>query len=381
MTVSKPSPAQSDQDRRFMQAAVALARRGLGRVWPNPSVGALIVAQDQNGFPILAGRGVTSRPGSAHAEVNALRQAGERARGAACYVTLEPCSHHGRTPPCADALIAAGVARVVIGCLDPNPRVSGRGAARLKEAGLEVVTGVEEAACRDLQIGFIRRIMEQRPAVSLKMAMSRDGFIGRKGDGQVRISGPEAGDFVHGMRSNHDAILVGIGTALADDPELTCRLPGLADRSPVRVVLDTDARLPLTSKLVSTAADVPTWVICGNDADRDRLSALAEAGVLVIKVPAPGGRIEPEVALKALGMRGITRLMVEGGASVAASFWQSGVVDVFMLVTGNVLVGEGGIPPFAGLSLDEVHANPNYEPCQTGWLGCDQIEILRRRGT
>ena len=364
-----------------MRAAVALARRGLGRVWPNPSVGALIVAQDKDGSPVLVGRGVTSRPGAAHAEVNALRQAGERARGATCYVTLEPCSHHGRTPPCADALIAAGVARVVIGCLDPNPRVSGRGVALLRNAGFEVVTGVEEAACRDLQIGFIRRIVEQRPAVSLKMAMSQDGFIGRKGDGQVRISGPEAGTFVHGMRANHDAILVGIGTAIGDDPELTCRLPGLADRSPVRVVLDTDARLPLTSKLVKTAADVPVWLICGNDADRERLAALAEAGVLIIKVPAPDGRIQPEVALRALGMRGITRLMVEGGARVAASFWQSGVVDVFMLVTGNVLVGEGGVSPFSGLSLDEVHANPNYEPCQVGLLGSDQIEILRRRGS
>lgn len=363
-----------------MQAAVALARRGLGRVWPNPSVGALVVGQAEDGTPILVGRGVTSRPGSAHAEVNALRQAGEKARGATCYVTLEPCSHHGRTPPCANALIAAGVARVVIGCLDPNPRVSGRGVAMLKEAGIEVVTGVEETACRDLQGGFIRRITDQRPMVSLKMAMSLDGFIGREGDGQVRISGPEAGDFVHGMRANHDAILVGIGTALADDPELTCRLPGLSGRSPVRVILDTDARLPLTSKLVRTAADVPVWLICGNDADRDRLAQLSEAGVLVIKVPAPDGRVDPMTALRALGVRGITRLMVEGGASVAASFWQSGVVDVFSLVTGNINVGQGGIPPFAGLSLDEVHANPNYGVCHIGSLGGDRIEILRRRG-
>lgn len=363
-----------------MQAAASLARRGLGKVWPNPSVGALIVARDGQGQAVLAGRGVTSRPGGAHAEVNALRQAGKRASGATCYVTLEPCSHHGRTPPCADALVKAGVARVVIGCLDPNPRVSGRGVALLRQAGVEVITGVEEALCRELQRGFIRRITDHRPSVTLKMAMSSDGFIGRAGDGQIRISGPEAASYVHGMRANHDAILVGVGTALADDPELTCRLPGLADRSPVRVVLDTEARLPVISKLARSAADVPVWLICGNTADRERTARLSEAGVLVIKVPAPDGRIDPETALKALGVRGITRLMVEGGSGIASSFWRSGMVDIFALVTGAVQVGEGGIPPFSDLSLDEVRTDPNYEPCHTGLLGCDRIEILRRRG-
>ncbi len=368
-----------EQDRRYMRAAVRLARRGLGHVWPNPSVGALIVAEDGQSGPFLVGRGVTSRPGGAHAEVNALRQAGERARGATCYVTLEPCSHFGRTPPCSSALIEAGVARVVIGMRDPNPRVAGRGIKMLEDAGIEVCAGVEEQACRELHHGFILRISEQRPHVFLKLAVSRDGFIGRPGAGQILISGPLSMRHVHGYRASHDAILVGIGTALADDPLLNCRLPGMAERSPVRVVLDSAAKLPLTSKLVETAADIPVWLITGNDADPERIKALGEAGVLIVRVPLVDGRIVPGVALKALGTRGITRLMVEGGSRIASAFLKAGCVDDLCVVTGAVEIGEGGIPPLQGLSLEDSLKDPRFERVDCGRLIDDTYVYLRKR--
>ncbi len=362
-----------------MLAAVRLARRGLGRVWPNPSVGAIFVAQDENGDDVLVGRGVTSRPGSAHAEVNALRQAGERARGATCYVTLEPCSHFGRTPPCSSALIEAGITRVVIGMRDPNPRVAGRGISMLQEAGLEVLVGVEAKACEDLHHGFALRITEQRPHVFLKLAVSQDGFIGRPGAGQVRISCPLSMRHVHGFRASHDAILVGIGTALADDPQLTCRLPGMADQSPVRVVLDAAAKLPLNSKLVQTAADVPVWLIAGNDADPERIKALANEGVLIVRVPLEDGRISPSVALRALGTRGVTRVMIEGGSRIASAFLNAEAVDDLCVVTGAVEVGAGGIPALHGLDLEAVLADPRYQRIDSGRLNGDAYLYLRKR--
>ncbi|WP_417684257.1 bifunctional diaminohydroxyphosphoribosylaminopyrimidine deaminase/5-amino-6-(5-phosphoribosylamino)uracil reductase RibD [Roseibium sp.] len=369
----------AQQDSRFMLAAVGLARRGLGKVWPNPSVGALIVGNNERGEPVVVGRGVTSRPGSAHAEVNALRQAGSRARGATCYVTLEPCSHFGRTPPCSNALIEAGVARVVIGMRDPNPRVAGRGIKMLQDAGVDVLLGVEEAECRALHHGFSLRISEQRPHVFLKLAVSKDGFIGREGEGQIMISGPLSMRHVHGFRANHDAILVGIGTALADDPMLTCRLPGMADRSPVRVVLDARARLPVTSAMVKGAADVPMWVIVGNDADTGRVKALSEAGALVIRIPLENGRINPRTALRALGARGVTRLMVEGGSRIASAFLIADCVDDLCIVTGDVEIGAGGIPPLQGTSLEDILADPRYERIDRGHSGRDTYVYLRKR--
>lgn len=366
-------------DTRFMAAAERLARRGLGRVWPNPSVAALIVREEQGG-PILVGRGVTSRPGMAHAEVNALRNAGERARGATCYVTLEPCSHYGRTPPCSLALIEAGVARVVIGMPDPNPRVAGRGVNMLRDAGVEVVVGVRERQVRDLYNGFTLRQLRQRPHVFLKLAVSKDGFIGRSGEGQVKISGPLSMRKVHGFRAEYDAILVGTGTALADDPQLTCRLPGLAQRSPVRVIVDRCARLPLESKLVRTCVDVPVWLVCGNDADPDKIELLAAAGVNVIRVPAGDCSIDPGVVLSALATRGITRVMVEGGARMASSFLEANLVDDLCVVTGNLEIGEGGIPALRDLALEDVLADPKFERVDTGAFDQDRFVYLRRRG-
>jgi len=366
-------------DLRFMAAAKRLARRGLGRVWPNPSVAALIVNTDGD-KAVVAGRGVTSRPGMAHAEVNALTQAGDRARGATCYVTLEPCSHYGRTPPCAMALIEAGVRRVVIGMADPNPRVSGRGIAMLREAGVDVTVGLLEKDMQALYRGFTLRQLKQRPQVFLKLAVSQDGFIGRKGEGQVKISGPLSMRKVHGFRAACDAILVGSGTALADDPQLTCRLPGLAERSPVRVIVDRCARLPLDSKLVRTCVDVPVWLICGNDAEPDKIELLAAAGVNIIRVPATQDGVKPSVILSALATRGVTRLMVEGGSRLASSFLQADLVDDLCVVTGNIEIGEGGIPALHGLVLADVLKDPKFERVDAGRYGDDGFIYLRRRG-
>ncbi len=373
-------PSLNDLDHRFMAAAERLARRGLGVVWPNPPVAALIVSTDDAGTPRLVGRGVTSKPGGPHAEVNALRMAGKAAEGATCYVTLEPCSHYGRTPPCSIALMEAGVKRVVIGMLDPNPRVAGRGVKMLQDAGVEVVVGIHEEACQSLYHGFTTRIVKQRPHVFLKLAVSRDGYIGRPGAGQVRISGPLSMRMVHGFRATHDAILVGIGTALADDPMLTCRLPGMISRSPVRVVVDAAAKLPLTSNLVKTAAEVPVWIVCANNADPDQLDALAKAGVLVIRVPSVNGRIDPETVAGALGSRGITRLMLEGGARMACAFLEADLVDDICVVTGGMEIGSGGVSALHGRDLDDVLNDPKFEQVDTGRFDEDRFVYLKRCG-
>jgi len=370
----------TETDNRFMAAAERLARRGLGRVWPNPSVAALIVQEAGSPAPVIVGRGVTSRPGMAHAEVNALNQAGEAARGATSYVTLEPCSHYGRTPPCSLALINAGVARVVIGMLDPNPRVSGRGVAMLQDAGIEVVTGLREATLKLLYQGFTLRQLKQRPSVFLKIAVSKDGCIGREGEGQIKISGPLSMRMVHGYRAVSDAILVGSGTALADDPLLTCRLPGLHERSPVRVVVDRRAQLPLTSNMVRTCVDVPVWLVCGNDAEPERVESLAAAGVNIIRVPASPAGIEAAVILSALATRGITRVMVEGGARMASSFLKAGLVDDLCVVTGDIEIGPGGIPALYDLQLATVLSDPTFERSSSGHYGADRYTYLRRRG-
>ncbi|MXN67332.1 bifunctional diaminohydroxyphosphoribosylaminopyrimidine deaminase/5-amino-6-(5-phosphoribosylamino)uracil reductase RibD [Stappia sp. GBMRC 2046] len=350
--IEKSENSVRPHDPRFMAAAISLAARASGRVWPNPAVGALIV-DESDYIPVVRGRGWTQATGGAHAEARALHDAGEAARGATCYVTLEPCSHQGRTGPCAVALAEAGIKRVVVGVADPNPRVSGRGVEILREAGVEVVVGVCEGQAAEHHAGFIRRMRDGRPHVILKLAVSNDGFIGRRDDGQVAITGEDVKRRVHLFRAECDAIMVGIGTAIADNPSLTCRLPGLEDRSPVRVVLDPRADLPLDSKLVRTADKTPVWVIVANDADYERTDALSEKGCSVIRVAPDGkGRISPKVALRALGQRGITKLLLEGGSRIAKSFVEADAVDEAMIYNGAATVGNGGILPFGDRGLD-----------------------------
>lgn len=360
-------------DDRFMAAAASYARRALGRVWPNPAVGALIVRDDGDG-PVIVGRGYTRPPGGPHAEVVALTEAGEKARGATCYVTLEPCSHQGRTGPCSVALAEAGVRRVVIGLLDPNPRVAGRGVAMLRDAGVEVASGIREDLCAALHAGHVSRLTRGRPQVVLKLAVSRDGYIGKSGAGQIAITGEDVFRRVHILRAECDGILVGIGTALADDPVLNCRLPGLGHRSPVRIILDTSARLPLDSNLVATAAEVPLWLLVAADADPDRTEALASAGCTVIRLARPkDGRIEPQAAVRALGQRGITKLMVEGGSAIARAFLDADLADEVIISQSELVIGEGGIPPFGDRGVDLVSQDPGYRTVGQRTVGADTM--------
>lgn len=329
-----------DDDSRWMALALALARRGLGRTAPNPSVGAVVVGADD----AVLGRGWTQPGGRPHAEPVALAQAGAAARGATLYVTLEPCSHFGKTPPCADAVIAAGVARVVVATGDPDARVSGRGFARLREAGIAVETGVMEAEARRMIAGHIARTTLGRPHVTLKLAQSADGKVAAAGGRPVAITGEASRARVHLMRAESDAIMVGIGTVLADDPELTCRLPGMADRSPRRVVLDADLRTPPDAKLARGARETPSWIFCAVDATADREAALVAAGAEVMRVErGEGGTLRLDQALALLGARGITRLMVEGGPTVAAAMLGQGLVDEAMILTGPKMLGAGAL--------------------------------------
>ncbi|MDQ0319843.1 diaminohydroxyphosphoribosylaminopyrimidine deaminase/5-amino-6-(5-phosphoribosylamino)uracil reductase [Pararhizobium capsulatum DSM 1112] len=329
-------------DERFMGVALALAHRHLGQTATNPSVGCVIVRDDGDG-PRIVGRAVTAVGGRPHAETQALAEAGDLARGATAYVTLEPCSHHGKTPPCADALIAAGVARVVIAVTDPDERVSGRGIDMLRDAGIVVETGLMQVEGERELEAYLMRKREGRPFVTLKLAVSADGMIGATGKGQLAITGPESRAEVHRIRSESDAILVGIGTAVADDPELTTRLPGLEHRSPIRIVLDKRLELPIGAKLVKTARQVP--VIAVSDADvssfseQARRDALEAAGVEILICH----QDDLSDLLGALATRGISSLLVEGGAKTAELFLNAGLVDRILLFTGTVTVGEGGV--------------------------------------
>jgi diaminohydroxyphosphoribosylaminopyrimidine deaminase/5-amino-6-(5-phosphoribosylamino)uracil reductase len=314
--------AGTDEDARFMSATIGIGLRELGRAWPNPSVGALVVKDG-----VIVGRGWTKAGGRPHAETVALAEAGSAARGATLYVSLEPCSHHGRTPPCADAIVAAGISRVVSALEDPNPLVGGQGYARLRSAGIEVTENVLRAAALEAHAGHLSRILRKRPYVTLKLAVSSNGKAALAGRRPAPITGERTRDLVHLMRSRTDAIAVGIGTVIADDPLLTCRLPGMEDRSPLRVVFDSGLRLPLASQLVTTAREVPVWVVAEERASQDTERTLAPHGIEVIRAPLTDEGVDVALALGELSERGITRLMVEGGPLLAAAFLKAGLVD------------------------------------------------------
>lgn len=352
-----------------MAEAIALASTHLGQTSTNPSVGCVIVRDGE-----VVGRGVTARSGRPHAEPQALAEAGERARGATAYVTLEPCSHHGKTPPCADALIAAGVSRVVIAVTDPDPRVSGNGIRMLREAGIVVETGLMEQAARRGLAAYLTRQTKGRAHVTLKLAVSRDGMLGRRGEGQVRITGQQSREAVQHLRAESDAILVGIGTALADDPELTCRLPGLEGRSPIRLVLDRELQLPLSSKLVGTAVDVPVIAVfsarhAADDAAwAQRRAALERAGVETVEASSIGD------LLRLLALRGISSLMVEGGARVAGDFLDAGLVDRIWLFEGPGTVGQPGVAS----PVTPAHVPHGFKLVSSETMGEDRLAIYER---
>jgi diaminohydroxyphosphoribosylaminopyrimidine deaminase/5-amino-6-(5-phosphoribosylamino)uracil reductase len=374
----KSTSGNEPLDLRFMQLALALGRRGLGRTWPNPAVGAVVVRYEAD-EAIIVGRGWTQAGGRPHAETEALDRASSAARGATLYVTLEPCSHHGRTPPCADAIIAAGIARVVSAIEDPNPQVAGTGHARLRTAGIAVDIGIGADEARQAHAGHIRRMREQRPQVMLKLAVSRDGKVGLAGRRPASITGEAARARVHRLRAMNDAVLTGIGTALADDPLLTCRLPGMADRSPVRVVLDSGLRLAPDSRLVATARETPLWVIAGEGASQDHARALRDAGAEVVQLAQSDDGLDLAAVLAHLAERGITRLMIEAGPILAAAFVKADLVDEAAVLHARKDVGSDGLDALEGLRLTALTDSPRLQLIATEAVGEDTLELFTRR--
>ena len=361
-------------DRRFMQGALALARRGLGQVWPNPAVGCVIVKDG-----VVVGRGWTQPGGRPHAETEALKRAGKAARGATVYTTLEPCSHHGQTPPCSDALVAARVARVAAAVDDPDPRVAGGGLAALRGAGIAAETGLAADEAREINLGFFTRIAHGRPMATLKLATSLDGRIATRGGDSQWITSPPARQRAHLLRATHDAVMVGIGTALKDDPALTCRLPGMEERRPVRVVMDGAARLPLESKLVSSVRAHPVWVVARGDADIHRVAALERAGVKMLRVtPDAANRPDPARAFGMLGSQGLTRVLVEGGGQLAASLLKAGLVDRLVWFRAPIVLGGDGVPALAGLEVDTLAQAFGFVRRSVSPIGPDLMESYVR---
>jgi diaminohydroxyphosphoribosylaminopyrimidine deaminase / 5-amino-6-(5-phosphoribosylamino)uracil reductase len=362
-------------DQRWMQTTLGLARRGLGAVWPNPAVGCVIINDGR-----VVGRGWTQPGGRPHAESEALRRAGAMARGATAYVSLEPCCHWGQTPPCADALIDAGVRRVVVAIEDPDPRVAGNGVARLRAAALAVDIGLGAKEAAEINAGFLTRQRLGRPLVTLKLATSLDGRIATNSGESQWITALSARERGHALRAAHDAIMVGTATVLADDPQLTCRLPGLGHRSPVRVALDRHLRIPLSARMIADARQTPTWMLTLATADAAKRSALLAAGVTLIDVdPDPEGRINLVAALVALGERGVTRLLIEGGARVAAALLHAGLVDRLAWAHAPLLIGGDGTPSVAALGLDRLADAPSFEPLSVERVGEDTLTTLRAR--
>ncbi len=363
-------------DQRFMQLALALGRRGQGRTWPNPAVGAVVVKDG-----VIVGRGWTQPGGRPHAEPVALSQAGEAARGATLYVTLEPCSHVGKSPPCADAIIAAGIARVVSAIEDPNPEVAGQGHARLRAAGIAVDIGLGAQEAAHDHAGHIRRIRDRRPHVILKLAVSADDKIGAAGRKPVAVTGEATRARVHLLRAQCDAVLVGIGTVQADDPVLTCRLPGMEARSPVRVVLDRALRISGTSRLVHSARATPLWVMTSNLSEAPAAMKLGAAGAQVLRVPttsSPPPGLDLMGVLHALAQKGITRLLVEGGARVASSFVAADLVDEVWLLRGPDTIGADGVAALDALPLSAITGSPAFKVHASDTLQNDTLTIYGR---
>ena len=358
-----------------MRAALVLAARGLGRVAPNPAVGCVIVKDDR-----VVGRGWTQPGGRPHAETEALTRAGVQARGATAYVTLEPCAHHGQTPPCSEALIQSGIARCVVALEDPDPRVAGEGLARLRDAGVQVDVGLCAQDAAEVNAGYLMRQREGRPLVTLKLATSLDGRIATKRGESRWITGVSSRARGHWLRAGHDAVLVGSGTAVVDDPRLDVRLPGLGETSPLRVVLDGRLRLPLTHDLVARAGSQPTWLMTrrGNEAERTR--AYEQAGVEVITLEEDDdGHVSLAAALAALGARGLTRLLIEGGGRVAAGVLRLGLVDRIVWFHAPRAIGGDGAAAVAGFGIEALDAAPGFALEEVRQVGVDLVETYVRQ--
>jgi len=361
-------------DRRFMQLALWLARRMLGRTAPNPAVGA-VIADETTGEVIT--RSWTQQGGRPHAEGHALARAGTRARGKTMYVSLEPCSHHGRTPPCADAIVSAGMRRVVCAIEDPNPEIAGRGLAVLRQAGITVDLGLLAEEARWMAAGHILRMTRDRPFVQLKIAVSGDGLIA-PGDGAPRwVTGPEARQFAHVLRARADAIMVGRRTVADDNPELTCRLPGLEGRSPRRVILDAKFRTPLTARMLQTAERVPVTIF----GETGSSPPAYPKGVEVRRMPpGPDGRLNLVVALESLAAEGVTRVLVEGGPTIAHAFLEADLVDEVVIGQGTETLGAQGRNPVGGCGLEFLRNPGRWQTVDEHRIGADRLSVHRRTG-
>ncbi len=359
-------------DARYMALALSLGRRGMGRVWPNPAVGCVIVKDGR-----IVGRGATANGGRPHAETIALAQAGGAAGGATAYVTLEPCAHHGQTPPCAQALIDAQIARVVIATGDPDPRVAGRGIAMLRAAGITVATGVLEDQARKDHAGFLLRVTANRPFVTLKLAGTLDGRIATASGESQWITGPEARRAVHMMRARHDAVMVGAGTVRADDPSLTVRGMGIT-RQPIRVVISRAMKIPATTQLARTAQDIPVWLCHGAEAD---VTDWTEKGAVSLPCPIEAGQVDPRAALGALTAQGITRVFCEGGGMLAASLLSADLVDELVVFTAGMAIGAEGTPALAAMGIDRLAAAPRFTLDHVSPVGNDIMQRWVRQPT
>lgn len=336
-------------DTHFMKEALKEARRGLGNTSPNPVVGALIVKDGK----ILA-RGYHRRAGAPHAEADALSKLGQRAEGATLYVNLEPCNHYGRTPPCTEAILAAGIARVVVAMRDPNPNVKGGGCAYLRAKGLGITEGVLEKEARQLNEVFIKYSKTKKPFVTLKSAITLDGWCATSSGHSKWVTNERSRAYVHRLRAVSDAVLVGVGTVIADDPLLTVR--GIKGRNPVRIVVDTSLRTPCDARVVRGISDSATLIAVGPGADAERLSKMAELGVEVIRCPEEDGRVDLAALLDRLGEMSVTSLLVEGGAKIAGAFLRGSLVDkLIVFLAAKLLAGSDGLPMARGpgaLSMD-----------------------------
>jgi diaminohydroxyphosphoribosylaminopyrimidine deaminase/5-amino-6-(5-phosphoribosylamino)uracil reductase len=358
-----------------MRSALALARRGLGNTWPNPSVGCVIVNIGR-----VVARAFTAPGGRPHAEPQALAMAGAAARGATAYVTLEPCCHHGRTPPCTDALIAAGIARVVIAARDPDPRVNGQGIAKLRAAGIAVEEGVLADDAGEILAGFHQRTTTGRPLVTLKLASTLDGRIATHSGESRWITGEAARRAAHVLRGRHDAVLVGVGTVMADNPDLTCRLPGFRPTPIVRVVADSHLRTSMTSRLVATARETPTWMLIRHGTDATRRHAFADLGIRLIEIAGAEAGVDLQAGLLALGTAGITRLLVEGGAQVAAALLRAGLVDRIAWFHAPAVMGGDAWPAVQAFGIDRLDAMPRFIRQRATPLGDDMLTEFVRAG-
>jgi diaminohydroxyphosphoribosylaminopyrimidine deaminase/5-amino-6-(5-phosphoribosylamino)uracil reductase len=352
-----------------MRAALLLAGRGLGRTWPNPAVGCVIV--DRKGE--VVGRGWTQPGGRPHAETQALKMAGAAAVDGTAYVTLEPCAHHGKTPPCADALIAAGVRRVVVALPDPYPEVNGKGIQRLIDAHISADVGLLADEAAELNLGFLTRVRHSRPMVTLKLATTLDGRIATRSRQSKWVTGDTARAHGHRLRATHDAIMIGSGTAIADDPQLNCRLPGLEERSPVRVVADRRLRLPVESKLVQSAPNRRTILITRAGHSKASLERYQSHDIEIVEADGI------DASLGALGKLGITRLLVEGGATLAASLIKADLVDRLHWFRAPGVIGGDGLASIGEIGLDEVFRMPRFDRIERGSAGADSLEVYRRK--